>query len=232
VRQETLRFGASWARLAPWRGDTHVAQLVVGPDAHASVAAVHDCLARARASGYQSVVTGALPSPDSAAFLDAGLEVHERLHLLVREIAGPPAPPARPLTRATPRDRRAIVALDDVAFAPFWQLGRAGIHDALDATPTSRLRVGRAPGLGVAAYAITGCAGLHGYLQRVAVHPDARRCGWGRALVADALVWLWHQGATRAFVNTQAANRDALDLYTAMGFELLPDGLCVMGCAL
>jgi ribosomal protein S18 acetylase RimI-like enzyme len=232
VRQETLRFGASWARLAPWRGDTHVAQLLVGPDAHPSEAAVRECLARARASGYQSMVTGALAAPDSEAFLLAGLEVHERLHLLVRELDEAPEPPPRPLARATPRDRRAIVALDDLAFSPFWQLGRAGIRDALDATPTSRVRIGRMPSVGVVAYAITGRAGLHGYLQRVAVHPDARRCGWGRALVADALVWLWEHGASRAFVNTQAANRDALDLYTTMGFELLPDGLCVLGCAL
>jgi ribosomal protein S18 acetylase RimI-like enzyme len=232
VRQETLRFGSSWARLAPWRGDTHVAQLVVGPDAHASAAAVRDCLERARSSGYESVVTGAVSPLDSEVFLDAGLEVQEALHLLVRELDARPAPPARRLVRATTRDRRAIVALDDLAFTGFWQLGRAGIRDALDATPKSRLRVGREQPIGIVAYAITGRAGSHGYLQRVAVHPDARRRGWGRALVADALLWLWQQGATRASVNTQAANRSALDLYTRMGFQLQTDGLCVLGCAL
>jgi GNAT superfamily N-acetyltransferase len=232
VRQQTLRFGASWARLAPWRGDTHVAQLLVGPDARASAGAVRDCLAQARASGYESVVTGAVPAPESLAFLEAGLSVQERLHLLERPLDGAPPGPERRLTRAAPGDRRAIVALDDLAFPPFWRLGRAGIRDAIDASPRSRLRVGREATVGVRAYAITGSAGTHGYLQRVAVHPDARRHGWGRALVADALTWLWRNGANRAYVNTQPANSAALELYAAMGFALLPDGLCVLGGAL
>jgi GNAT superfamily N-acetyltransferase len=232
VRQETLRFGASWARLAPWRGDTEVAQLLVGPDAGASAVAVRDCLARARAAGYRSVVTGAVLTPESEPFLEAGLHVRERLHLLSRSLDAPPAPPERPVARPTRRDRQAIVALDDLAFEPFWRLGHAGIRDALAATPKSRLRAGRAPEIGVAAYAITGRAGGHGYLQRVAVHPEVRRRGWGRALVADALMWLWQHGVTLASVNTQAANSDALDLYSATGFELLPDGLCVLGCTL
>ena len=58
------------------------------------------------------------------------------------------------------------------------------------------MRVGRGDPR-VSAYAITGRAGEYGYLQRVAVHPDARRRGWGRALVADALLWLWEHGTAR-----------------------------------
>jgi ribosomal protein S18 acetylase RimI-like enzyme len=228
VRHETLRFGQSWARLAPWRGHLDIAQLVIGPDAYATPEAVHECLERARIAGYRSIVTGAVTGDDSAPFLEAGLAVHEHLHLLARDLAAEPATPGRGTARATFLDRKAIVDLDNAAFEPFWRLGAAGIRDALDATPKSRMRVGHGDPR-VSAYAITGRAGEYGYLQRVAVHPDARRRGWGRALVADALLWLWEHGTARAYVNTQLENQAALDLYEASGFTLMPEGLLVLG---
>ena len=228
MRHETLRFGQSWARLAPWRGHSDIAQLVIGPDAQATAHSVQHCLERARAAGYRSIVTGAVSDDDSGPFLAAGLTVHEHLHLLARDLVARPVEPDRGTARATFRDRKAIVELDDAAFEPFWRLGSAGIRDALDATPKSRMRVGRGRPR-VAAYAITGRAGEYGYLQRVAVHPDARRRGWGRTLVADALQWLWEHGTARAYVNTQLENQAALELYEASGFTLMPDGLLVLG---
>ncbi len=231
MRHETLRFGQSWARLAPWRGHPDIAQLVIGPDAHATSQSVHECLERARTCGYRSIVTGAVTDDDSAPFLEAGLTVHEHLHLLARDLTAEPDVPRRGTVRATFLDRKAIVDLDDAAFEPFWRLGAAGIRDALDATPKSRMRVGRGDPR-VSAYAITGRAGEHGYLQRVAVHPDARRRGWGRALVADALLWLWEHGTARVYVNTQLENQAALELYAATGFTLMPEGLLVLGGAL
>lgn len=228
MRHETLRFGQSWARLAPWRGNADIAQLVVGPDARAAASDVAACLERARATGYRAVVTGAVNEDDTLPFLEAGLRPREHLHLLARDLTTEPPAPARRVSRAAAWDRRDIVELDDAAFEPFWRLGAAGVRDALDATPKSRLRVGRGDRR-IAAYAITGRAGEYGYLQRVAVHPEARQRGWGRALVADAMTWLWHHGIRRAYVNTQLENQPALDLYLACGFTLLPDGLCVLG---
>ena len=81
----------------------------------------------------------------------------------------------------------------------------------------------------VVAYAITGLAGRHGYLQRIAVHPDARGRGWGHALVADALCWLWKHGVDRVYVNTQLQNERAIALYESFGFVTLPGGLNVLG---
>ena len=124
-----------------------------------------------------------------------------------------------------------MLELDDLSFDGFWRLGAVGLKDALDATPASRFRVAR-DGDRVLAYAITGVAGRFGYLQRIAVHPDVRRHGWGDALVADALSWVWRHGATRAYVNTQLENAGALALYQSFGFEILPAGLCVLARAL
>ena len=59
-----------------------------------------------------------------------------------------------------------------------------------------------------------------------------RRQGVGHTLVADAMHWLWRDGVTRSFVNTQLDNAPALALYESFGFQVLPTGLSVLGRAL
>jgi ribosomal protein S18 acetylase RimI-like enzyme len=233
VRQQTLRFGDAWARIGPWRGGGRIAHLVVAPDEPLNREAVRACLKRARAAGYVEMLTSAMGPAEEEPFVHARFTVRERLHLLTREISEEPRPaePARPVSRATRRDRAAVLALDDVAFDAFWRLGALGLRDALSATPVRQFRATRAPE-GLTGYAITGHAGSQGYLQRVAVHPDAQRQGWGAALVADAMHWLWRHGAARAFVNTQLENNGALSLYESSGFHVLPAGLAVLGRSL
>ncbi len=158
-----------------------------------------------------------------------------------------------PLRRAWRIDRSAVLDLDRLAFDDFWRLEPEGLVVALHATPAVRFRIGdgrternqhagstsqaSSPGAlerqsrterTPVAYAITGRAGRRGYLQRVAVHPDARRHRWGQTLVYDALRWLRHHDANRALVNTQWANEGALALYESCGFRRLPVGLCVL----
>ncbi len=88
VRQQTLRFGDAWARLGPWRGGGRIAHLVVAPDAPLSGDAVRACVKRARAAGYEEVLTSAMGPAEEEPFVQGALH-------------GP-----RALASPDPRDRR------------------------------------------------------------------------------------------------------------------------------
>jgi ribosomal protein S18 acetylase RimI-like enzyme len=227
-----------WARAQPWRGRADIAHLVLGERVPSDPSVIASCLGALRRAGYSTVVTTAMPPGDALHFIDAGFEMRERLHLLEHDLAT--LPPARPdpprLRRAWRSDRPPVLALDQLAFDEFWRLEDQGLREALQATPAVRFRVGEPAASGPAsparfeasAYAITGRAGRQGYLQRIAVHPDDRRRGWGQALVLDALRWLRRHDVRRALVNTQWTNDGAVALYESCGFRRLPVGLCVL----
>ena len=212
-----------------------MAHVVVATEHVLTSAAVRDCLARVRAAGYTTVVTSPLTADAAAPFRAEGFTHREHLHVLEHSLDGlarlDRTGPA--LRRGRRGDREAVLEVDRRAFVPAWQLGMSGLREALRATPAVRFRVGhRAADPTVTAYAVTGRAGIHGYLQRLAVAPDAQGQGFGRALVTDGLRWVRRGGGRRCLVNTQADNHDALALYEACGFRQLPSGLAVLGCAL
>ncbi len=220
-------------RVVPWRGDVRVAHITPGRG-RPTLGAVHRTIDELAGSGYASVLTGALAAPDQAPFLQAGFEVHERLHLLARTLDHLPRTPSTRLRRAHHADRPAVLEVDSSAFPQFWRLDANGLADALAATPSARFRVATASGDGhpVIGYAVTGRAGPRGYLQRLAVHPDRQRGGLGAALVVDGLRWLRRWGAKEALVNTQEGNDAAVRLYEALGFQRRPDGLAVLRLAI
>ena len=220
-------------RVAPWRGDTHVAHLTPGRG-RPTLAAVQRAIDDVTAAGYTSALTGARGPLDQQPFLQAGFEVHERLHLLVRTLDDLPTVRAATMRRGHHADRAPVLGIDAAAFPAFWRLDGPGLEDALAATPSARFRVAIDAGGGrrLVGYAVTGRAGPRGYLQRLAVHPDHQRGGLGGALVVDGLRWLRRWGAKEVLVNTQEGNDPAVRLYEALGFELRPDGLAVLRLAL
>lgn len=215
------------ARLGSWRGEHQVAQLVPVASTPLSADFVHHCLERLRSSGFASVISSALPPAECEGFLGAGFDVREELHLLSHDLETLP-PTSGSLRPARRRDHPAILDLDTAAFEPFWQLGPGGLDDALRATPHVRFRLAGRRREVPAGYALAGRNGPAGYLQRLAVHPDARGNGIGRALVVDGLWWMRRHGVHRALVNTQRDNQAALALYRSSGFRLQPDALCVL----
>ena len=229
---DVIRWGPERARTAPWKGDRRVAYLTPVPEAPVpSAAFVHRVISELAARGFSRVVTAALSADEQAGFLEAGFEVQERLHLLGRDLHRLPSSDSRRLRRAAREDRPAVLRIDARAFPPFWQLDEDGLDEALGATPHARFRVAGPVG-GAVAYAVTGRAARRGFLQRVAVHPDHRRQGLGRALVVDALRWLRRWGVHHAVVNTQTGNDTALALYQSLGFRHEPAGLSVLSIGL
>ena len=181
--------------------------------------------------GYARVRTAALATPDQRPYREAGFAALEQLVLLRRELDRPPARAARKVRRATRAEWALLPGLDAAAFGDAWHLDRAAIDDACRATPRHRLRVADG-GQGPVGYVVHGRAGRTGYIQRLAVRPDATGQGWGTALVVDGLRWMASTGCVEALVNTHDDNERALALYTRLGFTPLPDGLVVLGSAL
>jgi ribosomal protein S18 acetylase RimI-like enzyme len=216
-------------RVGPWRGDGTVAHLAPGRG-RPTLATVHRAVEDLAANGYRTAITGALSAPDQLPFRQAGFEVHERLHLLVRNLDRLPDTAPADLRRGHPSDRARVLEVDAAAFPAFWRLDGPGLTDALAATPSARFRVATDPAQGrrVIGYAVTGRAGPRGYLQRLAVEPGHQRTGIGGALVVDGLRWLRRWGAKEVLVNTQEGNEPAVRLYESLGFGLRPEGLAVL----
>lgn len=221
---DTVRWRGGTARVGPIVGRPNVARVTVTAAQRPTVRALEQVLARLRAAGYRLVVTSALGPSESEPFERAGFQVRQLLHLLAHDLREMPDVD-RPLRRARRLDP--LLALDTAAFDPDWRFGPCDLTDARRATRSARIRVAGAPGAPIG-YALAGRCTPIGYLQRLAVHPQYQRNGWGRALVADALRWLARRGTTIAYVNTQAGNDAALALYGACGFRPLSTGLCTL----
>jgi ribosomal protein S18 acetylase RimI-like enzyme len=228
-RIDTVQWGAERLRVGPWRGDPAIAYVAPASGRSPSDQTMADCLSTLRAQGYQGVITSALTPAEQRVFRGHGFVDHEHLHLLRHPLDRPVVAP-RGTRRGRRRDRPGALAVDHLAFEPFWRFDQAGLEDARRATPVARFRVvdhGQ-----VDAYAVTGRAGSVSYLQRLAVRPDCQRRGLGTGLVLDALHWAQHHGARSTLVNTQEHNHVALALYEHLGFVRQPDGLDVLELAL
>lgn len=58
------------------------------------------------------------------------------------------------------------------------------------------------------------------HIATVAVHPEQRRGGIGRKLLATALLAAYEEGAQKAFLEVRRSNTAAQELYRRFGFEV------------
>lgn len=224
-----MRFnvGAEQFRLGTWRGDPRIGYVVplTAPD-RLSELAVSRAVQRLAAQGFDRVITSALTPAEQTVFERTGFTVHENLHLLVHPLRRLPDPPTVKTRRGARRHRKHALAVDALAFEPFWRLDSTSLAEAIKATPVSRFRVVRESRT-LAGYCVSGFADGVGYLQRLAVAPSAAGRGVGTALVVDSLRWFKRLGARDVSVNTQHGNDRALALYERLGFEAVQPGLVV-----
>lgn len=227
-------------RVRPWAFDRDVVQLALADQGIVpTVEEIRGWVATltARDPGLRAVRTGALFSAAADRFALAGFEVIDTLALLRVDLdeidrralrrAARAAPTARLLARRHPEAAR----VDRAAFGDPWGNDTRDLADIRRATPIHRARARfvRAGGRReLVAFAITGAASGHGYLQRLAVAPEHQGHGHGRALVLDSLAWMCRRRLGYGLVNTAVDNERALNLYESSGFRRLPDQLVVM----
>jgi ribosomal-protein-alanine N-acetyltransferase len=185
------------------------------------------------ANGATMARTGALPPVYDSLMRRAGYEPRQQLTLLEHVIATPRTwrrygrhSTRHSVQRATAASFDSLSSIDQQAFVHPWQLDVAGIHDVLGATPEARARLVRVDGC-IVGFALSGRDGYTGYLQRLSVHPQARRNGVASALVADSLRWAHARRRIRVLVNTHVGNDAALALYRRFGFQPMHDRLTV-----
>lgn len=230
---EFLWIGPDRLLLNHWHDDRGTVVVApVGPRRPLDPLALDAATAALTHQGIRRVLTTALDEADQQTFVAAGFTVHEELHLLRHELERIPKPPAHRLRRGHGgRDLIGAVEVDRAAFGPDAHLDVPGLRGARAATPASRFRVFGGHGRSWRrpdAYAVCGLSAGGGYVQRVAVAPDARRQGLGSALVVDGLRWFQRRRAGYAMVNTQVGNDAALALYVGTGFVPLPNHLAVL----
>lgn len=215
-------------RIGTWRGDESIALLSPRPGSIPTSNGILRALEEVRRRGYASALTPALAITEQHPFETAGFVLQERLHLLRHDLNGITLSRSSTSTirRGRRRDLGPALAIDGLAFEPFWRLTAEALTEARMATTRSRFRVLTTDR--VLGYHVTGLADSTGYLQRLAVHPDHFGRGHGTALVTDALRWAQRHRCHRLFVNTQETNERALGLYLHLGFTLEPQGLAVL----
>jgi ribosomal protein S18 acetylase RimI-like enzyme len=77
----------------------------------------------------------------------------------------------------------------------------------------------RREGEALAASVMVGCDGHRGWVYYLAVAPERRREGLGRAMMAAAEAWLRDRGAPKLQLMVRDDNEAALGFYGALGLE-------------
>ena len=219
--------GRDRVQIAPWKASSKVANLIPFPARESlPVGAVYKTIDEAVGYGFTSAYTAALSPNQAQPFYAAGFTLFEELHLLRRDLTGEVTVDRGATRRARRTDWDEVLTLDELAFQEFWRFDRVALADAIRATPRHRFQVIKSTP--IHGYHVTGLAGINAYVQRVAVHPEGQRMGYGTALVHDSLRWAWRNGATVAQVNTQITNERAVALYERCGFSFAPYRLLVL----
>ena len=222
----TLQRGWHRAVARPWNDDLPLAQLRLERGSAGFLADCTDSLLAV--PGITGVLSPPLLPGARAPWEAAGFTPHSRLLLLRRELDALPAPTC-PVVTGDPDDLAEADAVDRAAFDPFWRLGRAGLRDALAATPRRTLLLARHPDGGLAGFAIAGAGLSLAYLQRLAVDPAARSAGIGRSLVRAAGRWARGKGAGALLTNTPEGSEAAAAFYESEGFQAVTRDLAVLG---
>jgi ribosomal protein S18 acetylase RimI-like enzyme len=125
-------------------------------------------------------------------------------------------PPDLQVRSATPADLDAVLALDQVAFAPLWWYSRKVLNRALQTAFCFDVAYLEDHCVG---YQLSTLQNRRGHIVRLATHPDWLRRGIGGRLLCTAIKALDDAGAQSVTVNTQEDNEASHQLYGRFSFE-------------
>jgi len=185
--------------------------------------------------GYSSVRTCAMSTQAADALADIGFLPAQSLVLLrLKHLSPPPydipvdvAPRPVRLLRYRTTLIQDVLHLDELAFGSEWHLDEETFRDALTATRHFRLLTASHRGV-LEGFVLVGATDRTGFIQRLAVHPNARRTGVASRLITAAVEWSYRRGCTNTVVNTETNNDAALGLYRSIGFSEMDHGLTVL----
>jgi ribosomal-protein-alanine N-acetyltransferase len=113
------------------------------------------------------------------------------------------------------RDLDDVMAIEEISFPTPWSRGMFIEDFQRDFSDTL---VAAGTGGEVLGYAVCWTIGGESHLLNIAVHPDRRGQGIGRALLVECIRRAARAGALRIFLEVRAGNDDAMRLYRRMGF--------------
>jgi len=114
------------------------------------------------------------------------------------------------------RDLDGVMAIEEVSFPTPWSRGMFIEDFPRDFSDT--LVAEGSSGGEILGYAVCWTIAGESHLLNIAVHPERRGRGIGRALLAECIRRSARAGASRIFLEVRAGNGDALRLYRRMGF--------------
>lgn len=120
------------------------------------------------------------------------------------------------IRRMTVEDIPSVVALDQMSFSLPWP--ERSFRFELTENPASRCWVveqdGRIAGMLVAWMLVD-----EAHIATIATHPDFRRRGIARNLLAYALRYMSREGAVTSFLEVRESNTAAQEMYRQFGYE-------------
>ena len=121
-----------------------------------------------------------------------------------------------PIAPATVHDLASVASIELAAFSDPWSL--RSFREALDSGSVYFACARRDDG-GVAGYVVAWFVADQGEIANIAVAPDQRGRGVGRALLDAALGEAGARGISAVFLEVRDSNQRARELYASRGFE-------------
>jgi [ribosomal protein S18]-alanine N-acetyltransferase len=188
-----------------------------------TAAFIDDAFAQARQHGFGRVLSPLLPEALLEPYLAAGMTIAQQ----VVAIQGRPemvlssgCPVDVVVREGSAADIPAVAQVDAASFEGLWGWGEPDLQDFL---ANERLAVAETRDGTVLGYTLANVNRGAATLTRLAVAPEARKCGIGRALLGEAAEWAAKCGAVTVALCTQVENSASRKLYAASGLTELEE---------